>query len=102
MGNPVLANRVFRENQLCLMLRNHGVELIFLPPYSPELNSCEFCRSVKVYLRQHEKFSIDFTELAIIQSWQTITPVVHSGFFNFTNYLFHSLANPTQRRVMML
>ena len=30
-----------------------GVELIFQPPYSPELNSREFCfRSVKAYFRQ--------------------------------------------------
>ena len=81
VGNPVLANRdvivmdncgfhhgVFAENQLRLMLRNRSVELIFQPPYSPEFNSCEFCfRSMKAYLRQHEQFSINFTELAIIQ-----------------------------------
>ena len=63
VGNPVLANRdvivmdncgfhhgVFAENQLRLMLRNRGVELIFQPPYSPEFNSCKFCfRSMKAY-----------------------------------------------------
>ena len=81
VGNPVLANGdvivmdncgfhhgVFAENQLYLMVRNRSVELIFQPPYSPEFNSCEFCfRSTKAYLRQHEQFSINFTELAIIQ-----------------------------------
>ena len=52
MGNPVLANGVFAENQLRLMLRNRGVELIYQAPYSPELNPCEFCWSMNSYLRQ--------------------------------------------------
>ena len=71
VGNPVLTNgdvivmdnncsfhqRVFMENQLRLMLRNHGIELIFKLPYSPEFNSCEFCfRLMKAYLRQLEQF----------------------------------------------
>ena len=56
VGSPVLANgdvivvdncgfhyRVFVENQMHLMLRNSGVELIFQPPYSNEFNSYEFC-----------------------------------------------------------
>ena len=48
--------------------------LIFQLPYSPEFNSCEFCfRSMKAYLTQHEQFSINFTELAIIQGLQTMT-----------------------------
>ena len=64
-----------------LMLRNRGVELIFQPPYSPELHSFEFCRSMKAYLRQHEQCSIDFTELAIIQGLRTITPAKHCEFF---------------------
>ena len=73
MRDPVIANGhvivmdncgfhhgVFVKNQLCLMLRNRGVELIFQLPYSLEFNSCEFCfGSMKAYLRQHEKFSIN-------------------------------------------
>ena len=68
MGNPVLANGVFTENQLCLMLRNHGVELIFLPPYSPELNSCEFCRSMKVYLRHTKSFQLTSQNLRLFKA----------------------------------
>ena len=54
-----MANGVFAENQLYLKykLRNRGVELIFQPPYSPELNACEFCRSMKAYSRQHQVFN---------------------------------------------
>ena len=101
MGNPVLANGVFAENHLRLMLRKRGsVELIFQPPYSPELNSREFCFwSVKAYFRQHEQFLIYFTELAIIHGLQTITPAIHCRFLKFKNHFFHSLTNPTQYRV---
>ena len=101
VGNPVLANRdvivmdncgfhhgVFAENQLRLMLRNRSVELIFQPPYSPEFNSCEFCfRSMKAYLRQHEQFSINFTELAIIQGLQRITPAISQNIFSHCGFV---------------
>ena len=84
MDFSILANMVFTENQLRLMLRNRGVKLIFQPPYmSPELSSSEFCfKSMKAYLRQHEQFSIDFTELAVIQGLQTITLATHCGSFS--------------------
>ena len=83
MGNPVLANGVFAENYLRLMLRKRGgVELIFQPPYSPALNSREFCFwSVKAYFRQHEQFLIYFTELAIM-------PAIYCGSFKFKNHFF--------------
>ena len=43
------------ENQLRLMLRHHGVDLIFQPALQSKFKSCEFCfRSMKAYLRQHE------------------------------------------------
>ena len=101
VGNPVLANGdvivmdncgfhhgVFAENQLRLMLRNRGAELIFQPPYSPEFNSCEFCfRSMKAYLRQHEQFSINFTELAIIQGLQRITPAISQNIFSHCGFV---------------
>ena len=103
VGNPVLANGdvivistaafttepVFVENQLRLMLRNHGVELLFQPPYSPEFNSCEFCfRSMWAYSRQHEQFSINFTEPAIIQGLQTITPAISQNIFSHCGFTF--------------
>ena len=68
----------FTENPMRLMLRNHVVELIFQSHHSNEFNSSEFCfMSIKAYLRQHETV---FTELAIIQGFQTITPRIHCGF----------------------
>ena len=70
--------RFFTQNHMRLILRNCFAELMFQPLYSPEFNSCEFCfMSMKAYLRQHKTV---FTELAIIQGLQTITPAIHCGF----------------------
>ncbi len=100
-GNPVLANGDtvvmdncgfhhghFAENQLRQMLDDRGVSLIFQPPYSPEFNTCEFCfRSMKAYLRHHEQFSINFTEVAIIQALQSISRVVSENIFSHCGFV---------------
>jgi transposase len=100
-GNPVLANGDtvvmdncgfhhgrFAENELRQMLGNRGVTLIFQPPYSPEFNTCEFCfRSMKAYLRKHEQFSINFTEVAIIQALQSITPAMSHNIFRHCGFV---------------
>ena len=85
-GNPVLVNDDtvvmdncgfhhghFVENHLRQMLDNRGVSLILQPPYIPEFNVCELCfGTMKEYLKRNEQFSIDFTEIAIIQALQSI------------------------------
>ena len=95
-GNPVLANGDtvvmdncpfyhgnFAENHLQHMLDNRGVSLIFQPLYSPEFNTCElWFGTTKAYLKNHEQFSIDFTEVAIIQALQSITPAMSQNFFH--------------------
>ena len=37
---------------------------------------------MKAYLRQHEQFSVNFTELAIIQDLQTITLAISQNVFS--------------------
>lgn len=99
-GNPVLANGDFvvmdncpfhngrfAEDALRRMLGNRGIELIFQPPYSPDFNTCEFCfRVMKSYLRRHEQFSINYTELAVIEALQTITPQMSHKFFQHCGF----------------
>ena len=90
----------FVENQLCSMLRNHGVELIFKPPYSgfktsrrlPEFRRLLDCMSpatlvITVYswqtisalllirksLRQHSNFTLNFA--AIIHTQKDVSVV---------------------------
>ena len=99
-GNPVLANGDivvmdncgfhhgrFTEDELRRMLRNRGIELIFQPPYSPDFNTCEFCfRVMKSYLRRYEQFSINYTELAVIEALQSITPQMSHKFFRHCGF----------------
>lgn len=99
--NPVLSNGdivvmdncgfhhgAFAENELRTMLGNNGVDLVFQPPYSPDFNTCEFCfRSMKLYLRKHEQFAINFTEVAIMEALQTITPAMSVNFFRHCGFV---------------
>ncbi len=100
-GNPILSNGdiivmdncgfhhgVFAENELRRILGNNGVDLVFQPPYSPDFNTCEFCfRSMKLHLRKHEQFAINFTEVAIIEALQTITPAMSANFFQHCGFV---------------
>ena len=100
-GNPVLSNGDvvvmdncgfhhgrFAEAELRQMLGERGVTLIFQPPYSPEFNTCEFSfRVLKQYLRKHEHFSINFTELAILHGLEEITPDMCRRFFQHCGFL---------------
>ncbi|XP_028394539.1 uncharacterized protein LOC114518742 [Dendronephthya gigantea] len=99
-GNPVLSDgdmvvmdncgfhhAAMAENELRTMLANRGVHLIFQPPYSPDFNTCEFCfRNMKLFLRQHEQYAINFTELAIMEGLQTVTPEVSHKFFQHCGF----------------
>ena len=99
-GNPVLANRDivvmdncgfqsgrFTEGRLRRMLANRGIKLIFQSPYSPDFNNCEFCfRVMKSYLRRHEQFFINYTELAVIEALQSITPQMSHKFFRHCGF----------------
>ena len=58
------------------LLRTSGIFVIFLPPYSPDLNPIELTFSyVKQYLQEHE---------AIIQAANNISDVITSAFDNIT------------------
>ena len=100
-GNPVLANGDIvvmdncgfhhgrlAENELRRMLGQRGIELVFQPPYSPDFNTCEFCfRHMKSFLRKHEQFSINYTELATIEALKTITPIMSQKFFKHCGFV---------------
>lgn len=101
-GNPVLSNGDvvvmdncgfhhgrFAEAELRRMLGDRGVTLLFQPPYSPEFNTCEFSfRVLKQYLRRHEHFSTNFTELAILRGLEEILHHLQT-FAYCINYLLY-------------
>ena len=100
-GNPVLANGDtvvmdncgfhhgrFAEAELRRMLENRGVTLIFQPPYSPEFNTCEFSfRLMKAFMRKHEHFSVNFTEMAILRGLEEVTPEICRKFFEHCGFI---------------
>ena len=100
-GNPVLANGDyvvmdncgfhhgrFAESELRRILTEQGVTLIFQPPYSPEFNTCEFSfRVMKQFMRKHEYFSVNFTEVAIFRALEQITPDMYRRFFGHCGFL---------------
>ena len=69
------------------ILLEHGVTLVFQPPYSPELNPCEYCfNHIKQLLKRNERFTSRFTELAIVNALEFITPTLCSSFFRKCGY----------------
>ena len=100
-GNPILAegdtvvmdncgfhHGAMAENELRRMFRQNNVDLIFQPPYSPDFNTCEFCfRTMKLYLRKHEQFAINFTEIAIMEGIETVTQEMSTKFFQHCGFV---------------
>jgi transposase len=100
-GNPMLANGDvvvmdncgfhhgrFAEPELRRILEEQGVNLIFQPPYSPEFNTCEFSfRVMKQFLRKHEHFSVNFTEVAILRALEEISPDMCRRCFGHCGFL---------------
>lgn len=68
---------IHHTDELKELVRNAGILLLFLPPYSPDLNPIEELFSyVKYYLKQHDE---------VIQVLEDITPILESAFHNVTS-----------------
>ena len=69
-------------------LSDVGVDLVFQPPYSPELNTCELCfNQIKKWLQVNNTYAEEETMLAIIDAVSAITPRQSVGYFNKCGYL---------------
>jgi transposase len=65
-----------------------GAQLLYLPPYSPDLSPLERCWSkLKAVLRGLEARTRDALEAAILQALDTITPSDALGWFAHCGYL---------------
>ena len=71
-------------------LEEMGVELIFTPTYSPDLNPVELCfAKVKTKLNGELSHSVhDNLKLAVMEAVETITPRDVAGFYRATSYMF--------------
>lgn len=65
-----------------------GLELVFLPPYSPELNPIEHCFSkVKAYLRKAAASTRQMLETAIGEALNLVSSADARGWFSNCGYL---------------
>jgi transposase len=67
-----------------------GAELIYLPPYSPDLNPIEPCWSkVKEFLRTAKARTQVVLEKVIGKALDTVTPADARGWFRHSGYAVH-------------
>lgn len=67
-----------------------GAELIYLPPYSPDLNPIEPCWSkVKEFLRSAKARSQRLLERMIGRAMLSVSPANARGYFNHCGYVVH-------------
>ena len=71
-------------------LEEMGIELIYLPTYSPDLNPIEFCfNKVKALLNgEFQELTHTNTKLAVMEAVERITTEDMAGFYEGTSYLF--------------
>ena len=75
MDNCGMHHGRLAQEMLQDLSRLHGFEIVFQPPYSPDLNTCEYCfRVMKCQLRKNPDFTENFTELAISLALENVTP----------------------------
>lgn len=75
------------ERLLRNMLDSRGAQLLFQPPYSPHLNTCELCfREMKIELRRNEQYAIQQTEMAINDAVNHISPLHSQRYFRHCGY----------------
>ena len=71
-------------------LEEMGIELIYLPMYSPDLNPIEFCfNKLKTLLNgEFQELARTNTKLAVMEAVERITTEDMAGFYEGTSYLF--------------
>ena len=78
------------ENIVGNFLKQHGIELVYLPPYSPQFNPCENAfNKVKIILKDEEyaeliRFDV---KTAVLRCFMEVTAADCIGFYNHTGYL---------------
>ena len=61
------------EPALRNLLRNAGATLELLPPYHPQLNTCEYVfNSMKAFLKRNQVYAANHLELAIASSLESV------------------------------
>ena len=78
----------FTERALRDLLGEYGVNLLFQPPYSPHLNTCEICfHQIKAFLNRNQLLAASETEIAIHEAYHRITQQNSMSYFRHCEYL---------------
>ncbi len=73
------------------LIEGRGARLIYLPPYSPDLNPIEKCWSkIKTYLRKAKARTREELEKALREALLLVTAEDARGWFNSCGYAIHS------------
>jgi transposase len=68
-------------------IRAAGARVLFLPPYSPDLNPIEHCWSkVKAFLKKFEALTVASLDAAIARAIELVTPKDALGWFEHCGY----------------
>ncbi len=68
-------------------IRQRGAQLVYLPPYSPDLSPIEHCWSkVKTHLRQAKARSQEALEAALAEALEKVTSSDAQGWFKHCGY----------------
>ena len=77
----------FTERIVRDILAERNTRLMFQPPYSPHLNTCEYCfRIIKEYLRQNQVYAMNETEMAILDAMDNVTIEKSCHIFHHCGY----------------
>ena len=75
---------------VCELIEQCGAKLIYLPPYSPDLNPIEKCWSkIKTYLRRAKARTREELEKALREALLLITEEDAQGWFKSCGYAIH-------------
>jgi transposase len=81
-----------KVNGIRELIEARGAELLYLPPYSPDLNPIELAWSkFKQYLRTAKARTAEALDQAITDALQTITPDNAAAWFRHCGYRVHQL-----------
>ena len=70
------------------MFRRQGVQIVFQPPYSPELNVAEYIfHLMRNNLKDKTDFVYEYTELSIVEALQEIPSGVFRRLYEKCGYV---------------
>lgn len=90
----VMDNLKAHHNEaVAALIEDAGARILFLPPYSPDLNPIEECWSkIKTYLRKARARSEEALATAVEMASELVTPTDARGWFGHAGYRVHQPA----------